>query len=63
MYPLEGKAALITSAARGMGAVDARLFVQQGVQVVLTDIQDDGLASPKQRQLDRLIVSGMKTPQ
>lgn len=38
---LAGKVALITGAARGQGAADARLFVREGAQVVLTDVIDD----------------------
>ncbi len=40
---LVGKIAIITGAARGMGASHARRFVQEGAMVVLTDvIEDDG---------------------
>ena len=35
---LDGKVALITGAARGMGAAAARLFVAEGAQVVLGDV-------------------------
>ena len=38
---LTGKIALITGAARGQGAVEARLFAKEGASVVLTDIRDD----------------------
>ncbi len=38
---LTGKVALITGAARGQGAVEARLFAKEGASVVLTDIRDD----------------------
>jgi 3alpha(or 20beta)-hydroxysteroid dehydrogenase len=40
MARLDGKVALITGAARGMGAATARLFVAAGARVVLTDILD-----------------------
>jgi 3alpha(or 20beta)-hydroxysteroid dehydrogenase len=38
---LEGKVALISGAARGMGAEEARLFVAQGAKVVLGDVLDE----------------------
>lgn len=43
MGRLDGYVALITGAAspRGQGAAEARLFVGEGAQVVLTDIADD----------------------
>jgi 3alpha(or 20beta)-hydroxysteroid dehydrogenase len=37
---LEGKTALITGAARGQGEAEARRFVAEGAQVMLTDVQD-----------------------
>jgi len=37
---LNGKVAVITGAARGMGAAEAELFVQEGASVVLTDVED-----------------------
>jgi NAD(P)-dependent dehydrogenase (short-subunit alcohol dehydrogenase family) len=38
---LEGKVALITGGASGMGSVAARLFAAEGARVVLTDVADD----------------------
>jgi 3alpha(or 20beta)-hydroxysteroid dehydrogenase len=41
MSRLEGKVALITGAARGQGAAEARLFVAEGARVVMGDVLDD----------------------
>jgi cyclopentanol dehydrogenase len=37
---LQGKVALISGAARGQGAAEARLFAKEGAKVVLTDVLD-----------------------
>ena len=41
MIDLTGLVALITGAARGQGAEEARLFVELGAQVVLGDVRDE----------------------
>lgn len=40
MGRLEGKTAIITGAARGMGESHARIFVREGARVVLTDLSE-----------------------
>jgi 3alpha(or 20beta)-hydroxysteroid dehydrogenase len=41
MTQLAGKVALITGAARGQGAAEARLFAARGARVVLTDVLEE----------------------
>ena len=38
---LEGKVAIVTGAAMGLGAADATLFAQEGAKVILTDVVAD----------------------
>jgi NAD(P)-dependent dehydrogenase (short-subunit alcohol dehydrogenase family) len=40
---LQGKIALVTGAAQGLGLAMSRMFVAQGAQVVMTDINTDGV--------------------
>ena len=47
MGSLQDKVCLITGAARGQGAVEARLFAREGARVWLTDMRDgEGRAVP-----------------
>lgn len=41
MARLEGKVAIITGAAQGMGASHARKFIDEGAKVVLTDLNEE----------------------
>ncbi|MDL2141690.1 glucose 1-dehydrogenase [Flavobacterium tructae] len=43
MKRLENKTAIITGAAGGMGAAEAKLFASEGAKVVITDIQEEKL--------------------
>jgi NAD(P)-dependent dehydrogenase (short-subunit alcohol dehydrogenase family) len=45
MPRLQGKIALVTGAARGIGAAIARAFIAEGATVVLTDVADDSGAA------------------
>jgi cyclopentanol dehydrogenase len=45
MDRLKGKVALISGAARGQGAAEARLFVNEGAKVVLGDVLSDQAAA------------------
>ena len=40
MDRLKGKVAIVTGAAKGLGAADARLFAAEGAAVILTDVDD-----------------------
>ena len=54
MPRLEGKIAIVTGAARGMGEVEARLFAEEGATVVVCDVTDD----PGQRVADDIVSGG-----
>lgn len=41
MGRLDGKVAIVTGAARGMGEAEARLFAAEGAKVVVADVLDD----------------------
>lgn len=41
MKRLENKVAIITGAASGLGAMDAKLFAKEGAKVLLTDLQEE----------------------
>lgn len=49
---LQDKVAIITGAASGQGAVEARIFLQEGAKVVTTDIQEK-LLSKKETELKK----------
>ncbi|WP_437397712.1 SDR family NAD(P)-dependent oxidoreductase [Flagellimonas lutimaris] len=52
MKRLQDKVAIITGAASGMGAAEAKLFAQKGAKVLLTDIQEDKLKHVTREILD-----------
>ena len=41
MGRVEGKVAIVTGGARGQGAAEARLLVQEGARVMITDLLDE----------------------
>lgn len=43
MDRLKGKVAIVTGAAGGMGASEAKLFAKEGASVMITDVQEDKL--------------------
>ncbi len=47
---LRGKSAVVTGAAKGIGHATAELFAREGARLVITDVDEDGLAK-LQKQL------------
>jgi len=45
MERLKNKVVIITGAAGGMGAAEARLFAEEGARVIATDTQEEKLKS------------------
>ncbi|KAI5077346.1 hypothetical protein GOP47_0007170 [Adiantum capillus-veneris] len=55
-YRLEGKVAIITGGASGIGEASVRLFVQNGASVVIADVQDEkGLELAKELCSDTVV--------
>ena len=48
MRRVEGKVALITGAASGLGKADAIMLAREGAKIVLTDINESGADVAKQ---------------
>jgi len=54
MRRLEGKVAIVTGGAGGIGAATGRLFCEEGAKTVLVDLADSPLAEVAQRILDEV---------
>jgi 3alpha(or 20beta)-hydroxysteroid dehydrogenase len=61
MAALDGKVAIITGAARGQGAAEARLFAREGAKVVLTDLSEAGQDVADEIGADALFVQHVLT--
>lgn len=42
---LQGKSAVVTGAARGIGCATAKLFAREGARLVVTDVDEEGLST------------------
>ena len=63
MAKLDGKVAVITGAADGIGEASARLFVQEGARVVIADIDDEkGQAVAKELGQKAIYLSHRRYP-
>ena len=46
MGPIEGKIAIVTGGASGIGAACAATLAREGAKVVITDLDDAGASQP-----------------
>ena len=49
MSRVQGKVAIVTGAASGLGLASAKKLIEEGAKVILTDINREGLAGVKER--------------
>ena len=49
MSRVQGKVAIVTGAASGLGLASAKKLIEEGAKVILTDINQEGLADVKER--------------
>ena len=50
MFRLDGKVAIVTGGASGIGLATGRLFAKQGAKVLLVDLQEDDLRIVRARR-------------
>jgi NAD(P)-dependent dehydrogenase (short-subunit alcohol dehydrogenase family) len=46
---LRGKSAVVTGSAKGIGHATAEVFAREGARLVITDVDEDGLAGQKEQ--------------